>query len=74
LKSVSRTRSGVGRSPAAFETGSGVRFQAPPMMRTWRGAFVTFALWCFDTLIADFSSRPVCDTLPRSDRFSRIIE
>ncbi|CAM2182673.1 hypothetical protein PSAC2689_40478 [Paraburkholderia sacchari] len=33
LKSVSRTRSGVGRRPSRSSTGSGVRFQSPPMMR-----------------------------------------
>jgi hypothetical protein len=33
LNSVSRTRSGVGRRPSRSSTGSGVRFQSPPIIR-----------------------------------------
>ena len=38
LKTVSRTRSGVGRKPGINATGSLLRFHAPPMMRTSRGS------------------------------------
>ena len=37
LKSVSRTRSGVGRRPGRSATGSLLRFHDPPMIRTSRG-------------------------------------
>ena len=37
LKTVSRTRSGVGLRPGRSTTGRRVRFQAPPMIRTSRG-------------------------------------
>ncbi len=65
LKSVSRTQSGVGRSPGRASTRNRVRFQVPAMMRTSPGLCTSTACGALATRgVRFFTSAPRCPVGP----------